>query len=197
MNGKLALAIAMRRYLAIVLASTLLLSCSTSNDLTDSEKSVLLTELDFREYGLKGEGQAAGRFTKTVDYINRSTELSYETPDDIEGIYISSSVVVERSAADALGTELANKAGVLIGFKAAGIQEVELAMSKPYGARSTVSIMKKDGKPIGNRVAVVVDKKVIMVIFSGIYFDTEARFREFFDGKIERVTTFQLPVKTS
>jgi hypothetical protein len=39
----------------------------------------------------------------------------------------------------------------------------------------------------------VVDKKVVMVIFSGIYFDTETDFREFFGAKMQRIAEFQLP----
>jgi hypothetical protein len=180
------------RWVGVVLVSALLLSCSVSSDLSDVEKSVLVTEADFQDYGVKAGDQPAGKFEKTTDHINRSTELSYATPDGSEGIYVASSVTVEKSAADALSTEWANKAGVLIGLKSAGVEEAPVKFAKPYGARSNLSVLMKDGKPIGNRLNAVVDKRVVMVIFSGIYFDTETDFREFFDAKMQRIAEFQL-----
>jgi len=163
-------------------------ACTTSTDLSDAEKSILVTELDFADFGGE-QGAVSGRFEKTIDHINRATEFTYQTPDESD-IYIVSTVSVERSAADALASEVANKAGILIGLRSAGVIDVPIEMTKPYGSRSSLSVLKKDGKPIGNMLHAVLGKKIVLLVFSGIYFDTEAGFRELMDAKMKHVSEF-------
>lgn len=175
---------------AAILATTLLLGCSVSHELSEAEKSMLLTESDFAEYGFKYEQKTYGKFEKTIDYLNRSTELGYQSTEGSE-LYVYSTVTIERSAAAALATELTGKVGVLVGLKSSGAVESPIKLTKPYGTRASLSLLKKDGKPLGNRFSAVIDKKVVMVVFGGLYFETEASFREFFAAKMQSIETFQ------
>jgi len=175
----------------IVLDCLLLLSgCQISHDLTSEERAILVTEHDL--VGVQGSKQAAGKFEKTVDYSSFSTEYTYESEEDAT-LFILSSVRVERTAANALSSEWTNKGGLAFGMSLNGLKEEPIPLTKQYGSRAKLALLTKDGKPVGNIFHAVIDKKVVMLLYSGIYFDRAEDFQKFIDPKMERVRLFSVP----
>lgn len=177
--------------LSLICIAALVSGCSISTELTDREKALLVTEQDFQRYGFTTGSAPSGHFLKTEDYTNLSTEYSYQTPDGQGEIYIHNSVTLERSAANALTTELASRGGMMIGLSSEGVKEVPLKLTKQYGSRSSLSILKKDGKSIGNSFTAVLDKKIVLLVFSGTYFEKAEDFQDFMDEKMARVSGFE------
>jgi hypothetical protein len=178
----------MMRTLGTLLVLGLLAACSKSTDLTQAEKALLITEADFVEYGLEASNTPQGSFSKTHDWLNRSNEFEYQTPDG-KNYYVYNIVTLERSSRDAVVTNLSTKAGLKIGFLSSGVTEKPVTFKQPIGSQSALTILMKDGKPIGNTFTAVVGKTSIFLIYSGIYFETEEEFREFIDEKIKRYRT--------
>jgi hypothetical protein len=175
---------------SLVCVAACLSGCSISTELTEQEKALLVTEQDFQRYGYSVSSAPSGQFVKTEDYMNLSTDLSYQTPEGEGEIYIHNSVTLERSASNAIATELASKGGMMIGLSAEGVKEVPLKLTKQYGARSSLAVLKKDGKSIGNSFTAVIDKKIVVLIFSGTYFESADEFQDFIDQKMVRVSSF-------
>jgi hypothetical protein len=168
-----------------VAALALMGGCTTSTDLTDAEKALLVTESDFVEYGLEAEETPTGSFTKTHDWLNRSDEYSYETPD-AAGYYVYNVVSVESTSSNAAVSNVSNKAGLKIGFMSAGVTQKPIDLKRPIGSQSVLTLLMKDDKPIGNTFTAIVGKTSVLLIYSGIYFETEDEFREFIDDKLGR-----------
>lgn len=178
-----------RRAAASAVGALVFTSCTVSTDLSDAEKALLVTEADFGEYGFD-DALPTGKFEKTR-YFDRSVELTYESLESAEQLYVFCSVSIERSAADALTSEAANKTGVLVGLKSAGVIEKPVELKQTIGSRSKLSLLMKDGKFIGNSFHAIIDKKAVMLLVYGLYFENEAEFREFIDPKIEPIRTYR------
>lgn len=166
----------------------LLAGCTTSADLTEAEKALLVTESDFVEYGLEAGEKPLGSFTKTHDWVNRSNEYSYQSPDGA-GYYVYNVVSRESSASNALVSNASTKAGLKIGFMSSGVIEKPIPLKQPIGSQSTLALLMKDGKPIGNTFTAIVGKTSVLLIYSGIYFETEEDFREFIAEKLPKYRT--------
>ena len=170
----------------LLLAAIGLVACSVSEDLTESERALLLTEADLRR---EPTPALAGKYQK-VSRIDKSRELSYVYEKEGSGLYLSNTLTVDTSAANALVTEGAQKTGLMIGLRVNGVVEEPIAQSVKYGDRSSLTILKKDGRPMGNVFTAVAGKKVYVVIFSGIYFDDAAAFDSFIAGKIDAILKY-------
>src|SRR5262245_2061339 len=116
---------------AQLLLVALLCGCTVSDSVTEAEKSILITEMDFAGYELE-HTEITGGYEKTR-YFDGSVEYAYESNDDSDGIYIYCSVAVERKSSDALVSEWANRSGVAIGFKSSGVIEVPVKLTKRFG----------------------------------------------------------------
>jgi len=168
----------------------LLAGCSTSHDLSDAEKSALMTEKDFAAYSEKPVKGLQGAFKKTTHYLGNSYQLEYQNDAKKAEFFVYSILAVEDSDAKAVTMVVSYKTGVAVGFKYSGIQEEPIKLSKP-GQQDSLSLLKYEGKPAGNLFTTVIDKKVVLLMFTGIYFDNEDAFREFIDNYISRVTKFE------
>ena len=62
----------------MALAGLLLSACSVSNDLSSTEKSLLIVPKDLVAYGVKPDKLPNGKYQKTTSYLDRSVEYEYE-----------------------------------------------------------------------------------------------------------------------
>lgn len=120
--------------------------------------------------------------------LNRSKEYSYTSPED-GGFYVYNTVTVERTSGKALEGHALNKAGPMIGFLSAGVTEKTIELREPIGTQSSLTLLMKNGKPIGNTFTAIVGHTSVLLIYSGIYFETENEFREFIQDKIKKYRT--------
>jgi hypothetical protein len=176
------------RALGTLLLLAMLAGCTKSSDLTAAEKALLVTEADFVAYGLEASATPQGAFTRTRDWINRANEYEYQSRDGAD-YYVYNIVTFERSSREAAVTNFSTKAGLKIGFMSSGVTEKPVAFEKPIGSQSLLTILMKDGKPIGNTFSAVVGKTSVLLIYSGIYFETEEEFREFIEEKVKLYRT--------
>ena len=160
-------------------------ACTTSHDLSEIERSLLLTESDFPEFELPAAPQPRGEFTKTEDYANRATELNYEFLDETRGIYVSSTLSIERNPGNVLITELTSDSGLRIGLSTQGIKEKPVKLKRSYGKRASLALLMMDDQPVGNHFTVVSGKKVMTLIFTGVYFEEEEDFAAFITPKLD------------
>jgi len=176
--------------LCILLSLVLLGGCSTSHDLSEDEKAVLMTEKDFANYSDRAGKSIKGQFKKTINYLNRSYQLEYKNDPKVAKFFVYSIVSVEDSVAKATNMEVSFRAGVTIGFKYGGMEEEPMKLNKDIGNHASLSLLKYQGKPAGNLLTTVIDKKTVVLMFTGIYFDNENDFHDFVDGYIAKVTRF-------
>ena len=161
--------------LLLLAAALALLACTVSEDLSETERAVLLTERDFHPFGLKPVPDA-GKYKKTVNRLDGSRELTYLFEKDGVPLYVSSTLRVDSSAASAIVNEGAQKTGLTIGLKAAGVDTEPLTLREKYGERASLALLTKDGRPVGNLFTMVSGKKVYISFFTGIYFNDLAEF---------------------
>lgn len=169
----------------------MLAACSTSHDLSEAERRVLLTECDFVELDLPADARPTGEFTKTEDYANRSTELAYELLDEKRGIYVNATLAVERNPGNVLVSEFASRGGLQIGLSSQGIEERPIPLTQRYGKRASLGLLIMEGKPVGNHFDVVDGNKFMTVLFTGVYFDNEQDFAAFIAPKLALLRDYQ------
>lgn len=165
---------------------SLLMSCTETHELSEQEKAALVTELDLMPPEDLGVAPR-GAFAKETDYLNQSTGMSYQTEAGEGPVYVYNTVSIERSFSNSLTNEFATKGGLMIGLKSEGIEEVPIRLTKQYGSRSSLSKLMKDGRAIGNAFNAVIGKKFVVLVFSGIYFESAEEFQQFIDGKMRRI----------
>ena len=169
----------------------MLAACSTSHDLSEAERRVLLTECDFAELDLPANARPSGEFTKTEDYANRSTELAYEQLDTERGIYVNATLTIERNPGNILVSEFASRGGLKIGLASQGIEERPIPLSQRYGKRASLGLLIMEGQPVGNHFNVVDGNKLMTVLFTGFYFENEQDFAAFIAPKLALLHDYQ------
>lgn len=181
----------MSRILAIILF-LLLAGCSISNELSESEQRILFSELDFAELGVEAGDKPAGQYEKIIDYANASTDLSYLKDSEAgdKGFYLQSTVTIERMSKNVVISELGGKAGTAIGLKLGGFDEEPVKLSGRYGSKASLSLLKMEGKPVGNSFSVVMGNKIVSLFFVGTYFDKGEAFETFVQEKMARVKAY-------
>jgi hypothetical protein len=174
----------------VLLAALGLLACSVSGELTGSERALLLTEADFRLTGRAADAPLQGKYRKMTNQLDKSRELSYVYEKEGSGFYLSNTLTLDFSPGNALITEGAQKAGLMIGLTAAGVSEDPIELTAKYGDRASLTLLRKEGKPIGNVFTAVAGKKVFVVVFSGVYFDDAAVFDGLIAPKWDAIMRF-------
>ena len=165
--------------------------CSVSNELAANEKALLLVPADLAAFGIKPEKLTGGKFSKTTSYLDRSIEYKYELESTDPGFYLSNTLTIDSSSANSLLNEGAQKTGLALGLKAAGVVSEEMKTAKNYGDRSSLSLLKLKEKPIGNLFVSVIGNKTYVVLISGFYFDDAGLFDELISPKLDKVTQFK------
>jgi hypothetical protein len=165
--------------------------CSVRHDLSDSEKSVLMTEKYFANYSEKAGKSITGKFKKTYNYLNSSSQLEYQNDPKTAVFFVYSIVALEDSVGKAVTMEVSYRTGVTVGFKYSGVEEEPIKLTGKIGQHVSLSLLKYQGKPAGNLLTTVIDNKTVLLMFTGIYFDNEDSFQEFIEPYLSRVIEFK------
>jgi hypothetical protein len=173
----------------LLAAALALLACTVSEDLSETERAVLLTERDLRSFGLKPTPDA-GKYKKTINRLDQSRELTYVFEPDGFPLYLSSTLRIDSSAASAVVNEGAQKTGLTIGLKATGVDTEPVTLREKYGERASLTLLTKDGKPVGNIFTMVSGKKVYISFFTGIYFNDLAEFHRLITPMVAAVLKY-------
>jgi len=174
----------------LLLTTLCVLGCSVSADLDDNERALLVTEVDFKEFAPPIQSGVTGMYSKRTSYLERKVELSYKLDASGPSFYLFNNVTIESSATQALITQAAQKAGLMIGLKSNGIVEEPVKLGLSYGEKTSLSLLKRSGKPIGNVFMSVIGRKVYLLVFSGIYFDDAEAFGTFIAQKMDTFTRY-------
>jgi hypothetical protein len=189
-----------RRYSRLAVTSLLwavacvmgLAACSKTTQLTEHERVMLLTESDFASFGMEHyEREPNGTYEKMHSYLDRSVDYSYEYEDPDGAFYILSTVTDDSSNASARVTETAQKVGILIGLKAGGVVEKPLKLARTYGSKATLTLLMHKDQPVGNVFSAVMEDKVLLIMFTGVYFDAAEEFDELISSQAEAVERFK------
>jgi len=163
-----------------------LLGCSKTAQLSAQEQSLLLTELDFAAFELAIEKAPAGVFLKEVNYLAHATDYTYEVTTK-DSFYLHSTFSDEQSAIDAKITATAMRTGALIGLTVGEMKNHEIVLKNQFGGNAKLSLLLMHGKPAGNLFTFAHGSKSASVIFTGVYFDNEADFSDFFTPYITHI----------
>ena len=173
----------MKRAFFALLALLMLAACTVEQEPTEPERALFLTEADFRSLGVQAAASSGGEYRKTLNRLDRSRELVYTFKG--QDFYLSNILKFDSSSTYAFITEKAQKVGLMIGFQPYGIEEQPMTPHTKYGDRSSLAMLTKDGKPVGNVFTVVSGGKVFLVVFSGIHFSNPAEFDRFISTKVD------------
>lgn len=172
-----------------LLGLLLLAACTANEEPTETERALHVTEADFRPFGVQAAASAGGEYQKTLNHLDRSRELTYTFNG--QGLYLSNILKFHSSSTNAFITEKAQKVGLMIGLKPHGVEEQTLTPHRKYGDRSSLGLLTKDGKPVGNVFTMVSGTKVFLVVFSGgVHFNDPAEFDRFISTKVDAVLKY-------
>ena len=174
----------------LLLTTLCVLGCSSSADLDESERAVLLTEADFKAFGPPIQAGLTGKFSKETNYFEGNVVLSYT----FEGsdFSLANSVTIERSTAHAMITRTAQRAGIIIAWTSGGVVEESVKLGSSYGENASLSVLKRSGKPIGNVFTTIIGRKVYLLVFSGIYFEDPNDFGPLIAQKMDALTKYNV-----
>ena len=158
--------------------------------ISDKEWQVVIDARDLAAWsdGLPIEAQYE-QLTK-VRFFDFSHEVSYEYDHDAYGVYLNSTLNVEKKASDALATYLplwaATKAGLSL------TAETEITVEEPegffaWGDQSRFAILHSNGSPFGNLFIARKGKKVFYLMVAGIYFDSASQWQEFVSPTLQSI----------
>jgi hypothetical protein len=165
--------------------------CTTREDPTPAEKRLLLTAEDLLPFGLPAERLGPEKFEKTLNFFDRSIELSYVMDASAKGLYVMSSVSVEASEREVALGDKAFDVGMKIGLKSGGLEEAPITTAPVFGRKSRLSLLKKEGRPVGNLFTAIVGTKIFLVLTTGLYFDDPALFGKIITPKIQAIMDYQ------
>lgn len=171
----------MFRTLAFLAAALLLGGCvDDESQPTEAERALLLTHTDF------GYEEDAGRYGKTVSYLSRSIELTYDSPP-LSGLYLHSTVLLTSSPSEAAFASYSALKGASfgLGLTTDDVTEEDIALSRDIGSHARLVLLRKNGKPIGNMFSTSIGKKLIFTVVTGRHhFDSAQAFEAFIEPKL-------------
>jgi hypothetical protein len=185
----------MRFGIRAALAALLLVclaGCGTEEPLSEADKSLFLRPADLVRYGFQyDDPDSYEKFSKTRQ-IDGAYELKYEfQPDKSERrrVFIYASISVARNESDAALNEGAEAIGMLVGLKASGVEERELRM-RCGNDRSTLRLLVKGDKPLGNSFTTRDGRKTYFVVVTGLYFDDAEDWKKLVAPKLEQLAGY-------
>jgi hypothetical protein len=185
----------MRFGIRAALAALLLVclaGCGTEEPLSEADKSLFLRPADLVRYGFQyDDPDSYEKFSKTRQ-IDGAYELKYEfQPDKSERrrVFIYASISVARNESDAALNEGAEAIGMLVGLKASGVEERELRM-RSGNDRSTLRLLVKGDKPLGNIFTTRDGRKTYFVVVTGLYFDDAEDWKKLVAPKLEQLAGY-------
>lgn len=169
---------------ALLCAAVLLAGCSRTDQLNEDEKALLLDVTNFHEYGVP----AGGSYRKNVDYVDRTIALNYEY--ETGKFYLYNRVSLHSTAADALMMTRVERLGLSIGMRDQ-LQELPLQLSEALQSQMTLKLLLRDGRPVGNVFYGHLGRKSILLVFTGVYFDTAEAFEALFAEQIANIEAYE------
>ena len=123
--------------------------------------------------------------------IDGSAEVNYEYESESPPLYVSTSISLEKDNRDAITTYTSQSVGGSVGLSIAGdgLKMEERQDLLAFGDQSKSQLLTMNGKPVGNFFITRKGPRVLMVIFSGVYFDDPEALRSVMEPKLE---AFQL-----
>lgn len=180
-----------------LLAAFLLLgiaACDTEQPVLDADKALFLRAAELADFGMRYRNpEAYEKFSKTRR-LDGGYDLTYEfkTPESERAhpLSIFISVSVQAKASNAVMAEGAEKFGLLIGLKQAGIEEREVAGAHRFGDSSRFSVLVKGDKPVGNLFAVREGRKTYLLVIAGLYFEDPDLWKGLIGPKVQHLATY-------
>ncbi|MCW2290095.1 hypothetical protein M2262_000145 [Pseudomonas sp. BIGb0408] len=179
----------MNRYLSspLLLILTLTISACDFNAVpVDEERELLLADRDFAHLR-KGRG---GHYSKNVQYLTRTVELSYTHNTD-DNFYLYSAVTIYPTAGDALVSGYAGNFGASYSLKSNGLEKRALALSPGHAKDSSLDLLTRGGEPVGNLFFTRVANKSVFILFTGVYFEQAEQFEDFIAPRLQRIHDFK------
>jgi hypothetical protein len=100
-------------------------------------------------------------------------------------LFIETHALVEMTDARAVAQRIAGRTGVEIGLKVGGVTIEPLSGANQYGDESELSLLMKDGKPVGNYFSMRSGNKVYRIMLIGIYFKDPAAWDKVIHYKVD------------
>jgi hypothetical protein len=184
----------MKRLLA-ALACFALAACGEQLPVAQSDKDLFVRPGDFAAFGIAfGDTEAQEIFTK-AKHFDGSYEMThtYSAPQGSpRGLYLYTSIHIARRESDAVVADGAVKVGLLIAFKKDGVEERDVPGVQP----GKLTLLVKDGKPIGNVYTVRDGAKAYMLIMSGLYIQEPALWQQLTEPKLQRLRSYAAEAKS-
>lgn len=166
-----------------ILLFFLITSCIRIN-IKSEEKNILLTELDFEQYGFEFQSSVAGKYKK-YKYLDGSYEIEYEFDGYDKNsayLFISNTLITDLTEEEAEITYQAE--GVVTKLSHLIKSEFLPVEGFLYGNRSELFIWYVEGVPTGNMCRFQISNRTYYLIIGGIYFNNLTEWMLFFNDKI-------------
>lgn len=167
--------------------------CERQLPVRDSDKALFLRATDLVPYGFEFRDiEKFEKFTRAKVIDGYDVEYEFQTPqtERRNPLFVYGMVTVGKKKSDAQFSDTGIKIGVLYGLKTNGIEEQEIPNFYGYGDSSSFSILKKDGKPVGNYFTVRERNKVFVLLITGMYFEDAELWKEIIEPKLKLFSAY-------
>ncbi len=175
--------------LCLVLGATIVLFDKTQKKtpLTQAERGALVTAEDLVAAGAKFAPDPKVEVSSKNANLDGSSELSYEYESKDPPVYVSTSISMEKSAADAISSYTGQSVGGAVGMNLSepkmGLEDRDDLLK--WGDQSRARLITYDGHPVGNFFIARKNNRVFLTMFTGVYFDDPEDFKSVIEPKLE------------
>lgn len=166
----------------LALACTLV-ACGEQLPLSQSDKDLFIRPTDFAGFNIRFENPEALEKFSSARLADGSHELTH-TFTAAEGsshsLYLYSSITTRRES-DAAATSGTEKVGLLVAFKKEGVVEREV----PDVKAGKLTLLVKNGRPIGNVFTLRDGAKSYLLVMSGVFFQHAEPWNKLIEPKIQ------------
>jgi len=177
------------RAIRLALACLALAACGTEEAVTEADKALFVRVADLALFGLRYDNAEALETFSKSRHLDGAYELSYRfrSPEGArQPLFLHVGVNVARRDSDATLAEGAEKVGLLIAFKKDGVEEREV----PGVQSGKLTVLVKDGRPIGNVFSARQGTKTYLLIMSGLYVEDAALWHKLVEPRLERFRSY-------
>lgn len=177
----------------LVAAFVAVSKASGDEPVTPEDRALLVTTDDLTDRVEGFEVKPGVEQVKKKKVWDGSTSLEYEYKPPEGGMFISSSVTAERTAATAATNYASLRVGHGIGFAMASNKTTKLEERDDifkWGDESHHSLITNNGKPVGNLFAARKGRHIYTFMIVGVYFDSTDTVEDLMLSKLNQVTAF-------
>jgi hypothetical protein len=179
----------------LALACCTLVACSEQLPVSQSDKELFIRPADFAGFNIRFENaEALEKFTsaRLADGSRELTHTFTAAQGSSHSLYLYSSITVTRRESDAALTSGAEKVGLLVAFKKEGVVEREV----PGVKTGKLTLLVKDGRPIGNVFTVRDGAKSYLLVMSGVFFQHADPWNKLIGPKLQRLQVYVPELKS-